>query len=307
MNYLELIDPELRKNTRTYPFNLFVVTSGNVFQEAAWRFSKCPPSIKEEVIAVEGYQGLPFKTTVFSPAGEKAHMPALIYAHGGAFAYKPAVYQKKLACIYAEEAKCKVFFAHYHLSPRYKYPAAYEDVLSLYRYVTSHAEELGVDADRIGLGGDSAGASLAALLCSRYEQEKVRMPRFQMLVYPLIDADMKTESVKQFTDTPLWNSRYTERMWRFYCGKDRELRYKASPMHCPLPGMLPDTYIETARYDSLHDEGILYGEKLKNAGADVEINDTEGTFHGYDVAVDAQIVRYNVEKRLSFIRRHFDR
>ena len=62
--------------------------------------------------------------------------------------------------------------------------------------MTEHAEELGVDADRIGIGGDSAGASLAALVCSRYEEENVKMPLFQMLVYPFTDGSMETESMK---------------------------------------------------------------------------------------------------------------
>ena len=306
MNYLELIDPELKKNARTVPFNRFVTAAGNIYQEAAWRLTKCPQDIKEEVILTEGYQGLPLKTSIFSPADAEDKMPALVYAHGGAFAYKPSAYHKQLACIYAKKAGCKVFFVHYHLSPRYHYPAAYEDVLSLYRYVTEHAEELGVDADRIGIGGDSAGASLAALVCSRYEEENVKMPLFQMLVYPFTDGNMETDSMKQFTDTPLWNSQYMENMWTYYCGEDRALRSQAAPMHCPLPDVIPDTYIETAQYDCLHDEGILYGEKLKKAGAEVMINDTTGTYHGYDIVTDAQIVKDNVKKRLSFLQRKFN-
>ena len=306
MDYLELIDPELRDSAQSIPFNRVIVATGNLYQDVSWRRCKCPPDIKEELIETTGYQGLSLKTSIFSPAEAEGRLPALIYAHGGAFVYKPAEFQKQLACIYAKEAQCKVFFTHYHLSPRHKSPAAYEDVLSLYKYVLSHAEELGVDPDRIGLGGDSAGASLAALISTRYEQENVGMPRFQMLVYPLTDDNMETESMKQFTDTPQWNSSSMERMWEFYCGKDLELRHQAVPMHYPLPGVIPETYIETTQYDCLHDEGLLYGEKLKKAGADVEINDTKGTFHGYDMAIDTQIVKSNIEKRLSFLRKGFN-
>ena len=305
MDYLELIDPELRDNAKCVPFNRFIVGTGNIYQGVAWHMLKCPSGIKEETLVTEGYQGRRLKTSVFSPAEAENELPALIYAHGGAFVYRPSEYHKKLAWIYAKRARCKVFFVYYHLSPRYKYPAAYEDILSVYKYVLSHAGELGVDPERIGIGGDSAGASLAALVSNRYEQEKVRMPRFQMLVYPLTDADMTTDSMKQFTDTPQWNSTYMEPAWKYYCGKDRNLRYKATPMHCSLPGVIPDTYIETAQFDCLHDEGILYAEKLREAGAKVEINETKGTFHGYDIAMDAQIVKDNVKKRLSFLRRGF--
>ena len=126
-----------------------------------------------------------------------------------------------------------------------------------------------------------------------------------MLVYPLTDAELETESKKLYQDTPQWNTRLNERMWSYYCGEDSELRRNASPMQCPLPSVIPRTYIETAQYDCLHDEGILYGEKLKEAGAEVEINDTEGTYHGYDSELKAGIVQQNIKKRIIFLRHGF--
>ena len=305
MNYKEKVDPELRKNARSFPFNRLIITAGNSYQDLSWQFTKVPEGIAEEVIETEGYQGLPLKTTVFSPASGGDNMPALVYVHGGAFVYKAAAYQKKLACIYAEKAECKVFFPHYHLAPGYKYPAAYRDVMSLYKYVVSHAEELGVDRERIGIAGDSAGASIAALVCNRCKEEKTQTPCVQMLVYPVTDADMDTDSMKRFLDTPQWDSRSNKRMWHYYCGNSRERRYSASPMHCDLPDSVPETYIETTEFDCLRDEGILYGKKLIDAGNTVTINETEGTFHGYDSASDAQIVIRNVDIRTAFLSNGF--
>ena len=302
MNYKELIDPELRKSANSFPFNPAIVAVGNLYQDLEWGRTKAPEGMEETEIVTEGTQNLSVKTTVFSMAGAQEEMPALIYVHGGAFAYKAAAYQKKLAMIYAKKAGCKVFFPHYHLAPKYPYPAAYEDVMALYRYVTEHARELGVDPTRIGIAGDSAGALLAALVCNRWEEENVKMPCLQMLVYPVTDARMETESMKLFTDTPNWDSRANERMWDYYCGKDGEKRDKASPMWCDLPSALPGTYIETTEFDCLHDEGQAYAEKLKQAGVNVEINETEGTFHGYDAAIDTQIVKQQIDRRISFLR-----
>ena len=302
MNYKELIDPELRKSANSFPFNPAIVAVGNLYQDLEWGRTKAPEGMEETEIVTEGTQKLSVKTTVFSMADAPADAPALIYVHGGAFAYKAAAYQKKLAMIYAKKAGCKVFFPHYHLAPKYPYPAAYEDVMALYRYVTEHARELGVDPTRIGIAGDSAGASLAALVCNRWEEENVKMPCLQMLVYPVTDARMETESMKLFTDTPNWDSKANERMWDYYCGKDPEKRDKASPMWCDLPSALPGTYIETAEFDCLHDEGLAYAGKLKQAGVDVEINETEGTFHGYDAAIDTQIVKQQIDRRISFLR-----
>ena len=302
MDYKELIDPELRKSANSFPFNSGIVMVGNLYQDFEWGRTKGPEGMEEKEIVIEGTQNLQVKTTVFSMADEQADMPALVYVHGGAFAYKAAAYQKKLAMIYAKKAGCKVFFPHYRLAPKHQYPAAYEDVMSVYRYVAEHAQELGVDPSRIGIAGDSAGASIAALVCNRWEEENVPMPCLQMLVYPVTDARMETESMKLYTDTPNWDSKANERMWDYYCGKDSEKRDKASPIWCDLPSALPGTYIETAEFDCLHDEGLAYAGKLKQAGVDVVINETEGTFHGYDAAIDTQIVKQQISKRLSFLR-----
>ena len=302
MDYKELIDPELRKSANSFPFNSGIVMVGNLYQDFEWGRTKGPEGMEEKEIVIEGTQNLQVKTTVFSMADEQADMPALVYVHGGAFAYKAAAYQKNLAMIYAKKAGCKVFFPHYRLAPKYQYPAAYEDVMSVYRYVAEHAQELGVDPSRIGIAGDSAGASIAALVCNRWEEENVPMPCLQMLVYPVTDARMETESMKLYTDTPNWDSKANERMWDYYCGKDSEKRDKASPIWCDLPSALPGTYIETAEFDCLHDEGLAYAGKLKQAGVDVVINETEGTFHGYDAAIDTQIVKQQISRRLSFLR-----
>lgn len=77
-------------------------------------------------------------------------------------------------------------------------------------------------------------------------------------------------------------------------------------MHNQLPQIIPDTYIETAEIDCLHDEGIIYGKKLREAGVNVEINETKGTIHGYDVAINTQIATSNIEKRIRFLKKGFN-
>ena len=300
MNYKDRVDPELKKYAKNMPFNRQIVSVGNIYQAASLKLVKIPKGILAETIEIEGYQHLPFKTEVFTPADAQVPMPALICVHGGAFCYKAAVYHKKLACIYAAKAKCKVFFPDYHLAP--KYP--------------DHAEEFGIDKGRIGLAGDSAGATIAAMICSEYERDQLIKPCLQMLVYPMTDTDMETPSMKEYTDTPFWNSTNHRKIWDI-CFEDQykealengslgeDVKKEMLPMHSVLPAGIPDTYIETAEFDCLHDEGILYGHKLENAGAKVEYNDTKGTFHGYDMALDTKIVKASVKKRLSFLRKHF--
>ena len=316
MNDKYKIDPELKRYARSIPFNRQIIWSGNIYQEAALKLVKIPRDISVKTIETQGYQRLKYKTEIFTPTDLKGPVPALIYAHGGAFCYKAATYHKKLAILYAAKAGCKVFFPDYHLAPKYPHPAAIEDVRSLYRYVAEHAEEFGIDADRIGFAGDSAGGTIAALLCSGYEKEKLVKPCLQMLVYPMTSADTETESMKKYTDTPVWNSTIHQKIWDFYLGDQKnevfengvlkeDVKKELLPMYCDLPAEIPDTYIETAEFDCLHDEGILYGQRLENAGAKVEYNDTKGTFHGYDMALNTRIVTLSLKKRISFLKKHF--
>lgn len=306
MKYKDQIDSELRAIARKVPYNKAIIRLANIYQVISFQFTRIPAGAAHRTITVEGYQGLKFKTYIFEPSDVGEKLPWLIYVHGGGFSYKAAVHHKKLACMYAMQANCRVFFPDYHLLPKYPYPAAYQDVLALYKCVVQHSDEFRIDAERIGVAGDSAGGTIAALICNNYERESLKPPCAQMLVYPGADVTMGTDSMKRFPDTPLWNAKNNKRMWSYYC-KDLkgEEMYAASPMHSALPRMIPDTYIETAEFDCLHDEGVLYGKKLREAGANVEINETRGTIHGYDSAIHSGIAVRNIEKRVSFLKKRF--
>lgn len=306
MQYKNQIDPELRHIAVKVPFHKAVIACANPYQTLSLCLTGIPKEVKHRKFSIAGYREKRFRVDAFEPAGGEETLPGLLYVHGGAFCYKASVYHKKLACIYAAKANCRVYFPDYHLMPEYPYPAAYEDVLALYRYMTDYAEELGIDRERIGVAGDSAGACIAALLCNHYRSEKLKQPCLQMLVYPLTDFQMQTDSMKKYTDTPLWNAKNHKKALQYYCGHlQEEEKYAAFPMYSSLPGDIPDTYIETAEYDCLHDEGVLYGKRLQEAGVNVTINETRGTIHGYDSALHTQIAKRNIRKRIRFLQRAF--
>ena len=306
MKYKDQIDPKLKGIAKKIPYNGTVIRCANLYQVVAFCLTAIPKEVTHRKRTVKGYQGMKFKVDIFEPSNAKEKLPCLIYVHGGAFSYKASAHHKKLACMYAMKAKCRVFFPDYHLTPKYPYPAGYADVLALYQYILEHSEAFGIDRERIGLAGDSAGAAIAALICARYEREGLKLPCLQMLVYPLTDVSMGTDSMQRFSNTPLWNAKSNKRMWSYYCkGLTAEESYAVSPMHSSLPQVIPDAYIETAEYDCLHDEGILYGVKLREAGANVELNETKGTIHGYDSALHTGIAIRNIEKRILFLRKGF--
>ena len=109
----------------------------------------------------------------------------------------------------------------------------------------------------------------------------------------------------EFTDTPLWDPVNNAEMWRLYLkNTGNGDSADASPMSAPLPDVIPDAYIELAEFDCLRDEGAAYAARLAAAGADVTLNRTRGTFHGYDIAQHARVTRENVARRVDFIKKH---
>ena len=248
--------------------------------------------------------GLLLRTDVFEPRKKKeALSPCLIYFHGGGFGYSAAPHHKRLAGIYARESGVTVIMPDYRLLPRHPYPAALDDGETICRWVISNAEKLRVDKNRVAVGGDSAGGALAAGICNSWEKFSCIPPKLQMLLYPVTDMKMQTDSMKKYIDTPMWNAKNNRRMWDMYLrGVPAEKRTEASPMDEELPDIIPDTYIETAQFDCLHDEGAAYGDRLAEAGGKVDIAETCGTVHGYDAVLHSRETMKCIKKRIQALK-----
>lgn len=302
-NYRNLIDPELRIVARKLPFDPWMIKMAAKAQTLLLKMIPVPKEVNWRTFSIEGYKDLAVPIEVFEPKEVDEKLPCLLYIHGGGFGYKAAPHHKKLACAYAKEVNCRVVFPDYHLLPAFPYPAAYTDVLSVYKWICSHSQELQIDVNHIAVAGDSAGGALTANLCNTIEQYNLPEPCFQLLIYPVADAQMQTESMKMFRDTPLWNSVNNQKMWNMYLvGATSQERELASPMQNVLPKRVPDTYIETAEFDCLRDEGLLYAEKLRVAGANVEVCETKKTIHGYDAATNSSITKASVKRRVEVLK-----
>lgn len=307
-DYRQLVAPDLKKAAIPMPYGQWMFPAANAFQTLAFSLCRISDEVNHRILHLTGAQNRPLAVHVLEPKNRSGSLPALVYLHGGAFSFKAAAYHKKLAAQYASEAGCRVFLVDYHLAPRCPWPAAYEDSLAVWSWLHRNWKEQAVDPDRIGLAGDSAGGCLAALAANRAEQEGQRPPCLLMLVYPVTDASMSSESMKRFADTPLWNARSNQKMWDCVWPendrKDSDLA-SISPMHCPLPVSFPAVYVETAEYDCLHDEGAAYVRRLRETGADVEWNDTKGTYHGYDLLSGSETAQKQIAGRIAFLRRAF--
>ncbi len=263
---------------------------------------KPPQGIFLRNFTIAGYKEEAIDVKEITP--ENPSDVTILILHGGGFGYKTSPGQLKFACEYALNLNCRVFMPDYHLLPDYPFPAAYEDAMLTYQYVVDHATELSVNPNKIIVLGDSAGGALAANVCNTTDAKGLPMPMCQVLIYPVADDEMNTESMMRFTDTPLWNAKNNRIMWPMYLkGVAEEARQIAVPIRNPLPQTLPPTYIETAEFDCLHDEGIAYAKYIENAAERVEINETKGTFHGYDILSKHPITRDSVKKRIDFMKK----
>lgn len=242
---------------------------------------------------IKSYDGYEVKVYGFFPRNK--FQESLVYFHGGAFYMKGSPYQYNLVRKYAKEANINTFFVDYRLSPKYKYPVPVFDGLYVYKYLLDNCDSLGIDPNRIALGGDSAGGSITTSLSIRIQKENLPLPKYQLLIYPVIDNKMETESMKEFHNTPMWNGRLNKQMWEYYLDKE--------PYISPLDVVLNiPTYVEVTEYDCLRDEGILYYEKLKENNVKAELNKTSGTMHGYDILYKTNIAKENINKRIEFIK-----
>ena len=255
---------------------------------------------------VKSFDGFPVTIYIITPKSAKKPCPCLVNFHGGGFVFEGAFHHYRLAMEYAKKAGCKVIYTKYRLAPKYKFPVPMEDCYAVLRWVYENADKLGIDRNRIAVGGDSAGGTLSAAVCHMSRDRNSGIPiRFQLLVYPFLDLRNNSDSAKKYTDTPMWNSRLTAKVKPLFIPSDAENLQYASPVEANAFEGLPPAYIETAEFDCLHDDGILYEKLLKNAGVETELYETKGTMHGYDIALKAPLTKEMIDKRADYMRRMF--
>lgn len=297
-----------------FPFSHFTPPISEKFLAMAVPHMKTPKFIfKDKDIDVsrneiESYDGVKIECFLFSPKSLGKDAPALIYIHGGGFVLAAAGYHYRNAMRDAKEVGCKVLFVNYRLAPKNPHPVFFEDCYASMCWAYDNAENLGIDLGRIGIGGDSAGSTLAVGVCMMAKDRGHPIEfAFQMLPYPYLDARNNSNSCKKFVDTPMWNSRLSERiapMTRADRSRSDFVYY--SPVEAESFDGLPPAYIETAEFDCLHDDGILYAEKLRASGIRVVLNETLGTMHGFDIMQRAKTTNKALNERISFMKNNFN-
>ncbi|MDX9691546.1 MAG: alpha/beta hydrolase [Acholeplasmataceae bacterium] len=236
---------------------------------------------------------------------DQGKKPALLYIHGGGFQLGVTPVHLKMVTDMMVKTDYKAVIIKYRLIPKYPFPTALEDSYHALLWMAGHANFLNIDINHLALAGESAGGNLAAGVALLARDRKGPPIEKVLLVYPVLDQSMHTQSMNDYDDTPMWNANLNKDMWKIYMkhGDFGMLPY-ASPLQADLKGF-PQTYIETAEFDCLRDEGVLFGKKLEKAGTTVYTNHTRKTVHGYDALFFSDLVKDCKAKRILFLKGEF--
>jgi acetyl esterase len=227
---------------------------------------------------------------------------ALVWLRGGGWIMGGLDTEHHWAARIADDSGALVVSVDYRRSPEHRFPAALDDAYAVLTWTAKHAAELGIDPDRIAVGGHSAGGGLAAAVALRARDEQGPPIRFQLLHQPALDDRQETWSQRNFTDTP-WSDRHTiAAAWRHYLGSQTATPYAAPARAADVSG-LPPAYLATAEFDPIRDEAIDYAFRLLRAGVSVELHQWPGTFHGSQAILSAQVSQRQIAELTAALRR----
>jgi acetyl esterase len=267
-----------------------------------FNFQKNPTPKKTESkkVAIKSYDGAFLDSVLIQPKNVKDVLPCLVYFHGGSFKFHALRGVHRLVHKYAYGAKCKVLLVNYRLLPKYRFPVPPQDSYSALQWITENASVLGIDANRIAVGGDSCGGNLATVVSQMSRDRSGPKICFQMLIYPGVDCDAQTESMREFVDTPVLNSKTRQETWKNYLSDgDFGMLSYAAPIKAKSFAGLPPAYVETAEFDCIRDEAIDYALRLQEAGVKTELFQTKQTVHGFDVLFrNSKITQKSLDRRI---------
>jgi acetyl esterase len=241
-----------------------------------------PPTLAQIHEHLISYDKVTIKARSYHPkTNEGKPLPALLYLHGGGWTFGDLdthdVLCKQLSCL----SGGVVISVDYRLAPEHKFPAAYDDAVQAFKWVVANADILGVAQDRIAIGGDSAGANLAASACIGLKGESIK-PCFQLLIYPVTDLHANTPSYHKNSSGYLLTKEAMEFFISNYINDESEKSdWRASPLLATNHLGLAPCLILCAGYDPLRDEGLMYADALSNAKVPTQYVCFERQIHGF--------------------------
>ena len=213
---------------------------------------------------------------IYRPHDASPDTPVLSWFHGGAWIIGDIEMYDATNRYLCQEVGCVVVCPHYRLAPEHVFPAAVDDCIATYEWIMREAAELGVDPLRVAVAGDSAGGTLATVVCLHARDAGWNMPVFQALMYPATDLVTQRES-----HGVLLNKRVRDHFHSIYLAGADPRDPRVSPLFAQSLSGLPPALLVTGGLDPLRDEGRAYAEALDAAGVAVDYECFEGMLHGF--------------------------
>ena len=230
--------------------------------------------------ALRGPDG-PIPVRAYTPAGAASGLlPGLIYFHGGGLVAGSLETHDAVSRALANASGCRLLAVDYRLAPEHPFPAAITDGYAATLQIATHALDFGIDRERLGICGDSAGATLAAVVCQMAARRRELRLALQFLLCPILDYGAETDSRRALAHGYLVDRATLEHDLLHYLPPGIDAADPSiSPLRAPDLTALPPTLIHTAEFDPLRDEGKAYAERLAQAGVRTSYTCHPGMIH----------------------------
>ena len=297
--------PSLSLNDQTVP----VIRAAREQQLRVQQAARAPVAdIEVREAWVPGPAGAPdVRVLMFRPKSAQGLLPAYLHLHGGGFVLgKPEMYAE-FCELFARDANCLVVSVDYRLAPETRFPGAIEDCHAALLWLHEQADALGVDRTRIAVGGESAGATLAAAL-ALMARDRGSVPLvLQLLIYPALTDRLSTQPEENpYAGEYVWtrdNHRYA---WTALLGHEpdgRPVSPYAAPARAENLSGLPPAFISVGALDLFVDEDIAYATRLLHAGVATELHVYPGAVHAFELIREARVTQAALRDRIAALRR----
>ena len=224
----------------------------------------------------------PLPVRIYRPVNASGTLPGLVYFHMGGCVIGDLDTCHAFCGMIASRAQCVVMSVDYRLAPEHKFPAAVDDAVAAYRWACANGAEIGMDTGRIGVGGDSAGGYLSAVVAQTMKREGGLQPRVQLLIYPVTDMEARGGSMDSCASCYPLTREIMHWFIEHYLNATQEAGdVRASPMKSDdLSGLAP-AIVATAGFDPLRDQGEEYARLLEKAGVPVSYRCYDSLAHAF--------------------------
>ncbi|WP_325437738.1 alpha/beta hydrolase [Pseudomonas nitroreducens] len=282
--FLDMVD-EGRRSGRPALHELPVGQAREDFEASSESLKAGAPSMPVEALRIPARDGRELPARLYRPAftGNGAGDAAILYFHGGGYTVGSLDSHDGLCRLLAKHCGCSVISLGYRLAPEAPFPAATHDARDAWNWLLASAASLALNPCRLAVGGDSAGATLATVLCAELAGEGVEQPCAQLLFYPAADASKRSESQELFAEGYLLETASLDWFYEQYVPDASQRRdWRCSPLHAgaALQGSAPALLL-AAEFDPLLDEGLAYAHALVAQGVEVEAERCCGMTHDF--------------------------